>query len=243
MDRIAIISDIHGNVPALEAVLSDIKNRNITRIICLGDIAGKGPSSDIVVDMIKENCEVVVKGNWDYFMTDVEDNETILWHQTKLGKERLSYLKTLPTYAQFFMSGRLVRLCHAAPEDVFHRVPSHASNEEKKKLFIDPRGEGNESDVVGYGDIHGAYINNFDGKILFNVGSIGNPLDMPQSSYGILEGEYDDRTSSSLSVSLVRVPYDIEESIRQAIDSKMPDLEAYINELRTARYRGRNKKF
>ena len=64
MDEIAFISDIHGNIPALEAVLSDIKNRNITRIICLGDIDGKGPASDIAVDMIKENCEVAVLTNY-----------------------------------------------------------------------------------------------------------------------------------------------------------------------------------
>lgn len=240
MDRIAIISDIHGNIPALEAVLSDIKDRGISRIICLGDLAGKGPGSEIAVDMIKDNCEQVVKGNWDHFMTEWNDNVVILWHRKKLGEERLSYLKGLPSYVEFFMSGRLIRLCHAAPDNVFHRVQSTASNEEKKTLFKDPNGQDKESNVVGYGDIHGSYIDNFEGKILFNVGSVGNPLEINQSSYGILEGKYEDKESSALSVTLVRVPYDIEKAIQQAIESKMPDLEAYINELRTARYRGKN---
>lgn len=241
MDRIAIISDIHGNIPALEAVLCDIENRGISRIICLGDLAGKGPDSEIAVDMIRDNCEMVVKGNWDCFMTRYADNDVISWHRKKLGNERLSYLEGLPSYAEFYMSGRLIRLCHAAPDDIFHRVQMTASNQEKSTLFRDPNGRDKESNVVGYGDIHGAYIDNFEGKILFNVGSVGNPLEINQSSYGILEGKYEDKESSALSIALVRVPYDIEKAIQQAIESEMPELEPYINELRTARYRGKNK--
>ncbi|EQB85860.1 putative phosphodiesterase [Clostridium punense] len=55
MERIALISDIHANIPALEAVLLDIKNRVISRIMCLGDLAGKGASPQIAVDMIKSS--------------------------------------------------------------------------------------------------------------------------------------------------------------------------------------------
>ena len=240
MDRIAIISDIHGNIPALEAVVSDIKNRGISRIMCLGDLAGKGPDSDIAVDMIKNDCELVVKGNWDYFMAEGDYNVMLAWHRKKLGEKRLNYLKNLPGYAEFYMSGRLIRLCHAAPNDVFHRVQSTASYEEKITLFKDPKGEDKESDIVGYGDIHGSYIDNFQGKTLFNVGSVGNPLDITQSSYGIIEGSYEEKITSAFSISLVKVPYDIEKAVQQAIESKMPDLQEYINELRTARYRGKN---
>ncbi|MDP4090177.1 MAG: metallophosphoesterase family protein [Bacillota bacterium] len=241
MDRIAIISDIHGNIPALEAVLSDIKGRGISKIFCLGDLAGKGPDSELAVDMIKENCQVVVKGNWDYFMTKYADNAVIAWHREKLGKERLEYLKRLPVYAEFFMSGRLVRLCHAAPDDIFHRVQFTASYEEKITLFKAPEGEGRESDVVGYGDIHQAYMVNFDGKMLFNTGSVGNPLEITQASYAILEGKYEEREYSSISITLIRVPYEIEKAVQKAIESEMPDLEPYINELRTAEYRGRKR--
>ena len=52
MDYIAIISDLHGNLPALEAVLRDIKRRHISRIFCLGDLIGKGPHSDKVVEYL-----------------------------------------------------------------------------------------------------------------------------------------------------------------------------------------------
>lgn len=238
MDKIAIISDIHGNIPALETVLKDIENRGIKRIICLGDIAGKGPDSDTAVDIIKEKCESVIKGNWDYLIAEVCDNDMLLWHKRKLGKERTEYLKNLPTYTEFYISGRLTRLCHAGLLDVFDRVPMAASFEEKERLFKGPEDEDKESDVFGYGDIHHAYIENHMGKTIFNAGSVGNPLDINESSYVIIEGTYGSKERSPFSVNFIRLPYDIEKSVKIAEKSGMPDLKPYINELRTAKYRG-----
>jgi len=240
MNRIAIISDIHGNLPALDEVFNDIKDKNIDRIICLGDLAGKGPSSSEVVDIIKENCECVVKGNWDHYMTDNSINShVILWHQNKLGVDRIKYLNELPLYNEFYMSGKLIRLCHASPNDLFHRTHLSTAKEERIKLFMPTESLNEDADVIGYGDIHGAHIDNFDGKTIFNVGSVGNPLEIAQASYAIIEGEYNSKHSSSFTISLVRVPYDIDLAIQHAHDSGMPDKDEYIKELRTAEYRGR----
>ena len=240
MTRIAIISDIHGNLPALEAVLMDIKDRRINQIICLGDLAGKGPSSCEAVDIIRSQCAHIVKGNWDHYMTDMRiDSEMILWHRKTLGAERVSYLNALPVYVEFYMSGKLVRLCHASPNDIFHRTYLHTVKEERLKLFMPTDTLDEMSDVLGYGDIHGAHVDHFEGRTIFNVGSVGNPLEITQASYAILEGVYDSKQLSAISVALVRVPYDIELAIRQALDTDMPDKEAYIKELRTAEYRGR----
>lgn len=65
MEKIAIISDIHANIIALEEVLKDIEKRKVNRIFCLGDLVTKGSSPCEVVDKIKEKCEIVVKGNCD----------------------------------------------------------------------------------------------------------------------------------------------------------------------------------
>ena len=240
MNKIAVISDIHGNLPALETVLKDIQNRNIDRIVCLGDLAGKGPSSSEVVDIIKEKCECVIKGNWDHYMTDKSINsDVIFWHQNKLGNDRIKYLNDLPLYSEFYMSGKLVRLCHASPNDLFHRTHLSTEMEERLKLFMPTDSLDEDADVVGYGDIHGAHIDNFNGKTIFNVGSVGNPLEINQASYAVLEGEYNSKQLSSLTISLVRVPYDIELAIQHAHESGMPDKDEYINELKTAEYRGR----
>lgn len=139
------------------------------------------------------------------------------------------------------MSGRLVRLCHAAPSDVFHRVWAAAGIEDKLKLFEPPEGKKDESDIVGYGDIHHGYVQSFTGKTLFNVGSVGNPLDVTKSCYGIIEGRYGSNEVSDFSINLVRVDYDIEKAVRRAVISHMPALDEYVKELRTAKYRGADK--
>jgi protein phosphatase len=93
-------------------------------------------------------------------------------------------------------------------------------------------------DVVGYGDIHRAFVMHFHQQMLFNVGSVGNPLDMPQASYTILEGTYASQRADTFAVHVIRVPYDIERAIQQATEEAMPELDAYAQELRTAQYRG-----
>lgn len=119
MEQIAIISDIHGNIPALTAVLDDIQQRGISRVFCLGDIVGKGPNSDLAVDIIKKNCEISVMGNWDDLMNQDVDFEMARWCRGLLGPERLAYLSTLPFSIEFMMSGKFVRLFHASPRSLY----------------------------------------------------------------------------------------------------------------------------
>ena len=240
MDQVAIISDLHGNIPALEATLNDIKRRNIKRIFCLGDLVGKGPHSDKVVDICQDVCETTIKGNWEDFMVRESDNPTIIWHQQRLRAERLAYIDNLSHTIEFHMSGRRVRLFHASQESVYYRVRMEDPRDKHLEMFAntDFTGHTPEPDVVGYGDIHRAYVMTFQHQMLFNTGSVGNPLDITQASYAILEGTYGSECADTFSVRLIRVPYDIELAIKQAADEEMPSLEPYANELRTAKYRG-----
>lgn len=245
-DRIAILSDIHGNLTALERVLSDVAERGITRLFCLGDLVGKGPRPAACTDRILDVCEAVVKGNWDHLATTWADRDFMRWHREALGQERIGRLFALPTYLEFRMSGRLVRLCHASPHDLFHRVFQHTEAHEKMRLFAPTPTWDEEADVLGYGDIHGAYIEHFQedhkGKVIFNAGSVGNPLEIPQACYAILEGTEGDDAQSPFSITLVRVPYDVETEIQVAQHSGMPHLAEYIDELRTGRYGRRSFK-
>lgn len=240
-DRIAIISDTHGNLPALEATLADIRNHGIERIYCLGDLAGKGPSGAEVVDLCRSVCEATVQGNWDAGLADETDNSAMVaWHREQLGAERVDYLRSLPAAINFKLSGHVVRLFHASQRGVYHRVRSIDSDDIHLAMFDNTAftGGGPLPDIVGYGDIHSGYVKSFTGRCLFNVGSVGNPLDITEACYAILEGEYDGISRAPWSVRLVRVPYDIEEAIRQAEAVSMPLLGPYAVELRTGRYRG-----
>lgn len=246
MEKIAIISDIHGNIPALDAVLADIASRHIERIICLGDLVGKGPQSNIAVQMIQNHCERVVRGNWDDFFPKPQESDTIKWHQNQLTKVQMNDLKDLPFSIEFMMSGKLVRMFHASPRSVYERIQPWDELERRLSMFENTDHTENiagkrEPDVVLYGDIHNAYQQNIKGKTLCNVGSVGNPLDLTQASYAILEGEYNQNEHGIFSIQLVRVPYDIEASIQIAKEMEMPELEEYIQELTTAKYRGLEK--
>ena len=90
--RIALLSDVHGNLPAFEAVLRHIDNNNIDLIYNLGDLIGKGPSPKEVVDLSMEKCNVSILGNWEDFLLNSVMNLTTLLHYCKRAvKELFAY--------------------------------------------------------------------------------------------------------------------------------------------------------
>jgi protein phosphatase len=206
----------------------------------LGDLAGKGPSGAEVIDICRSVCEATVQGNWDVSLSEVDEHPTLQWHRHQLGAERLAYLRDLPPTIEFRLSGRNVRLFHASQRSVFHRVRLDDSREDHLAMFenTDFTGHGLAPDIIGCGDLHTAYVKTFAQKCLFNAGSVGNPLDVTQACYAMLEGRFGSTEAAPWMVSLVRVPYDVGASISQAEAVGMPELAAYANELRTARYRG-----
>ncbi|WP_098746364.1 metallophosphoesterase family protein [Paenibacillus sp. EZ-K15] len=241
MTQIALISDIHGNIPALEAVLKDIKQRGIETIYCLGDLIGKGPHGDIAVDMVRTHCQQVIKGNWDDFIGKETDDPVLQWHQHRLGSVRLQYLAELPYILEFMMSGKWIRLFHASPRSVYERIQPWDDQEKLETLFHSSPlcGDPRIADVAGYADIHNAYHQHLDGRTLFNTGSVGNPLEMPEASYVILDGIYDSEDPAPFNIQFIRVPYPIEQAVQDALESGMPSPKEYILEVRTGRYQVR----
>jgi protein phosphatase len=243
LERQAIISDIHGNVTALEAVLADIHARGITTVINLGDVIGKGPRGSECVRISRERCAVTVGGNWEDFLA-VEDpgglGEAGRWWHGELTADDRKWLRDLPLVHDLMLSGRRIRLFHASAESVHVRVHFRHTDEQFDGMFAATQltGSGPEPTVVGYGDIHDAYLETHGGRTLFNVGSVGNSLDEPTASYVILEGVRDGSPSDPFGLQFVRVSYDIEAEIAAAAALGMPELEAYAIELRTAVYRG-----
>ncbi len=244
-ERIAIISDVHGNLTALDAVLADIRSRGIERVWNLGDYVGKGPQGSAVVARCQEACEVNVRGNWDDFLPvsgESEDPALVWWHD-ELAPEQRDWLRTLPLSHDVLVSGRRLRLFHASATSVHVRVHRRHTREEFVGMFAatELTGPGPEPTVVGYGDIHTTYVEVSGGRTLFNPGSVGNPLDEPVPSYAILEGVIDDAEPGPFGIGFVRVPYDVEAEIAIARERRMPQTEPYAVELRTAVYRGRQK--
>lgn len=243
LDRIAVISDVHGNLGALEAVLADVGARGITRVVNLGDDAGKGPRGSAVVDLLREVCEADVRGNWDDFLPHLEDDAPaeMVWWRDELRPDQLAWLGDKPLSHDLLLSGRRVRLFHASATSVHTRVHFHHTPEEFAGMFAATNltGPGPEPAVVGYGDVHDAYLETRHGRTLFNTGSVGNPLDDPTPVYVILEGVPDSPDPAPFGVQHVRVPYDVETELAVARERGMPRYAEWEQELRTAVYRGR----
>ncbi|WP_281886011.1 metallophosphoesterase [Paenibacillus sp. YYML68] len=247
MEQIALISDIHGNMTALEAVLEDIHARGARSIICLGDLVGKGPQPAEAVDRIRHVCEHVVKGNWDEGISKPQDKEAGIWTQERLSAEQLHYLSSLPFSIDLWLSGRRVRLVHASAVSVYHRVLRKSPKAEKQRMFDNTAETGGflstdlTPNVVAYGDIHVPYMRTLrtereDGLMLLNIGSVGAPYDgLPHASYMLLQGVRDSEQPAPFGVQWVRVPYDVERAIAIAEAAGLPQLERYRKEQRSGR--------
>src|SRR6202034_1391444 len=98
LDRVAIISDVHGNVTALQAVLADIQARGISRIVTLGDVIGKGPRGSEAVRLVGAACEVTVRGNWDTSIArqTSHNSPSGQWTRDELSAGDLAWLAALP---------------------------------------------------------------------------------------------------------------------------------------------------
>lgn len=242
VERIAVLSDVHGNMTAFEAVLRDVDRRGIVTVLNLGDVAGKGPRGSAAVALSQERCAVTVRGNWDDFLPRPHpdrDPASQWWHDELTEQDR-AWLTDLPLVHDRVISGRRVRFFHASATSVYTRVHRRHTPAEFAGMFraTELTGDGPLPTVVVYGDIHDAYVQTYEGRTLVNVGSAGNPLDEPVPSYLVLEGVPGGTPTDPFSIQLVRVPYDIEAEIEVARSLGMPALEAYAIELRTAIFRG-----
>ena len=104
MERIAIISDVHGNITALNETIKDIKARGIKRIISLGDSVIKCAHPDQVIDVLRKECEVNLMGNCDFTIAKPAAKEKHFWSREKIGEERAEWLQSLPISHEFYMS-------------------------------------------------------------------------------------------------------------------------------------------
>ena len=209
MTEIALVADLHGNWPATQAAERDIRARDIQRIWCLGDVVGKGPSSDRTFDWAVQNCEFILRGNWDEGIGKRMFPKDQFYYD-QLGEKRMEALLSWPLEYECFISGRKMRLFHGRPT-----MPApyyvHEDTNLLSPYFLP------DYNVVGYADVHrqGLRLLGFEG-ILFNTGSVGNGLGLPMVQYAILRGEPDSRDMAPFDVNMVTLPYDRDQAIRDA---------------------------
>ena len=230
MDKIAIISDVHGNLPALEAVFSDIEEREISQIYCLGDTVARGGQQAECVERVREKCAVVIRGNCDEYWAEsinsagenISGNEAV--ERSKITPEMAKYLGDLPFSHEFYLSGRLVRLVHAHPMAIDRTVRNLADGEEFYSLVL-PSGQTvsqEKADILVYGHIHIQLLQRMYHRTILNPGSVGYPIEWLEdverdgcakgvaiANYLVLSGELDGRDlATDVGYEFVSVAYE-----------------------------------
>jgi predicted phosphodiesterase len=237
--RVAFIADIHGNAVALDAVLADIEKRKVDRIAVLGDIAYRGPEPKRALEQVRSLPADVIKGNADeWTVRGVRPGEapeamrTMMnrereWTAARLEEEDLQYLRGLPTDLELALSESVrVHAFHATPENLFDIVLPEADAATMQTRMMNRKG----IRLFVCAHIHLPYVRYIGGRCIVNTGSVGLPFDgLPQASYALVEAEED-----RFRVTIERVPYDVEQVVKQYRDYDYPNRDLLIRVVRQA---------
>jgi predicted phosphodiesterase len=241
--RLALISDIHCNLPALEAVLADIADQGITEIVCLGDVMLSGPQPRQVVERVRALDCPVVMGNCDAWALDPkslgeakDENERKIqevdrWTVAQLAPEHLAYLHTFQPTVSIPLDEHQTLLCyHGSPRSYYEQIQPETSFESLAEMLV-----GTAASVYAGGHTHNQMLRRFSTSLVLNTGSVGLAFD--RISIPPTEGtrnpawaEYATLVAAGdhlMSVSLRRVPFDVEALKSAARESGMPHAEWY----------------
>jgi putative phosphoesterase len=225
--RYAIFSDVHGNLPALEAVLSDIQGQGVDKILHCGDLVGYGPFPNEVIDIIRSRGIAGVMGNYDDgvgFERDdcgcayVDEEQKLLghrsleWTKTNVTRENKEFLRNLPRELRFNQGSFKVLLTHGSPR----RINEYLYEDRPAKTF-NRLLEAGGCNLLVCGHTHLSYHKVIGDRHVVNVGSLGKPKDGdPRATYALLT------LVEGLGVNFVRVPYDVKRMTRAIETSDLP---------------------
>lgn len=216
--KVAIVSDFHGNLVALDAVLADLERVNPEVIAHGGDLAFNGPRPVECVDRIRELGWPGVLGNMDRALEN-PTGRRVTWATEQLGRERNAWLQTLPM--EWRQEDR-VALVHAVPGDLWQAVFPETGDDELLAIY-GPLG----ARIAVYCHIHRPFVRTIGDLTVANSGSVGLPFDGdPRASYLVIEdGRVENR----------RVDYDVERAVAEVLASGLPEADAVATMYRTAR--------
>lgn len=239
--RIAVISDVHSNFVAFEAVAQDLKKTSPDAVVYLGDLVMKGPQPNECIDLLRSlEPSHIVRGNYDHLFTRFprpgwepkNNKESVIaadfdYHKGLLSDADQSWLANLPTSATLTVGDVHFELYHAAPDSLNKITWPWASIEELLALFASEK-----TDVLLFGHIHHSFVRHTRGRLIVNPGSIGLPFDGdPRASYAVVDLE-----GNHIASQIRRVPYDIDRAVEVARKSDMPAVDLYESALREAKY-------
>jgi putative phosphoesterase len=230
MEEITIFGDIHGNLPALEAVWAEMDKRELERRFCLGDLVGYGVQPNEVVQFIRHHDIPTLMGNYDEGVGHDSDDcgcayrtpeakalgdRSIAWSNHNTTAENKIYLRNLPMTMTLMMDKLRVTLVHGSPRRINEYLYEDRPESSIARLF-DMVG----ADVIVCGHTHKPYERQLPSRRrLINAGSVGKPKDHdPRAAFVVLTVD-----GKELQTEFVRVEYDVEKAARAIEATTMPD--------------------
>jgi putative phosphoesterase len=225
--KIALIGDIHANLPAFEAVLSQIKAKEVDRTWNIGDTVGYGPFPDESVKRLRQENILSIRGNYDSKVLKFK-RKNIKWRKTKryekwlafkwayenLSEESRRYLKDLPKEYRMEIEGKNVLLTHGSPTSSEEHLTPKTPLARFRMLA-----QTANADLVVFGHSHIPFGLQVKGVWFINPGSVGRQDDGdPRASYAILH-----LRQTALEVHHFRVEYDIESTITAIREQNLPE--------------------
>jgi predicted phosphodiesterase len=229
--RVVVMSDIHGNGPALHAVHDSLPEHDA--VFVAGDLCLEGPCPAAVVDLIATQGWIAVMGNTDRDILDPPPDagsrkgELVAWTREQLGTERLAWLSALPFSRRFRSDGDELLVVHANPLNMNEQLyPDMTASQ------LQPYIDAADATIMAFGHLHIPYVRPVENLLLIDVSSVGHPKDHDlRAAYTVITWD-----GATRSVQQVRVPYDVEETVRLMRESGMPHPRKEIDSLLKASY-------
>lgn len=215
-DTAAVITDIHGNLLALQAALAQIEELGIESVFCGGDLVGYGPHPNEVCALISEREVPTIYGNYDYAIAREEEDcgcAYVTPHDRELGqlsvdwtlahtsRDSKDYMRGLPFDLHFLVGEVDVHLVHGSPRKVNEYL-----FEDKPASLYERLAAGECDPVLLFGHTHKPWVREYGGVLFVNCGSVGKPKDGdPRGAFAVLGAATD-----GVDVTIERVVYDAE---------------------------------
>lgn len=183
--RIAIISDIHGNLIAYNSVIRDLQDRNIDKIICLGDCITDGPNTNKIIETLKRDCDIIIEGNREGYIKNIEKYNDNLIQFRSINETEKSLTSKNKDYISSLDGSKIIKV------GKFKILLIHGNeftpNSLKNNEVYEQLCQKYEFDICLFGHTHIQSLEKYNKKIFLNPGSCGMPADGPCYKYCILE--------------------------------------------------------
>ena len=246
MAKLALISDMHGNLPAFEAVLEDVQLQGITQFLCLGDVANFGPQPKETLERLQTLACPVVMGNTDdsllkpRTLADIQEPnedtryflEVEAWCAEQLDESDRKFVRTFQPTLKLELDALNLLAYHGSPKSYHDQIVATTSEETLEGYF-----ESTEANLYVGGHTHEQFVRRYTQSRVMNPGSVGLPYIFKKdgtemrplfAEYAVLE------TTPEVNITFKRVSYEYEKLAKAVRASKMPHAEKWLADFELA---------